>query len=228
MAGSSIAENSASDDAPERLTARSAAPSAYSISVKNGRTTARKPSASYAWRTGSTLPPVKWMNWRPGTALAKRGNDSISAWLIDCAPWLPPITSNTAWFSSKPSTVRASAFSIGSIAERTGRPVARISVLSTLGIAAGNWTNTSSANGASSFTARPGMAFASCRKMRAPISLPAITGGALVNPPIASTASGRFSRNSFRHWPSDDQKLAANRGKLRLRPTTGSDSTSIP
>ena len=210
MAGSSIAENSASDDAPERLTARSAAPSAYSISVKNGRTTACRPSTSYARCTGSTLPPVKWMNCRSGTALAKRGSDSISAWLIDCAPWLPPITSSTGWLSARPSAIRASAFSIGSIVARTGRPVARISVLSTLGIAAGNWTNTSSASGASSFTARPGMALASCRKMRAPTSFPTITGGALVKPPIANTASGRFSRNSFRHRPSDDQKLAAN------------------
>ena len=103
-----------------------------------------------------------------------------------------------------------------------------MSVLSTRGIAVGNWTNTSSASGASSFTARPGTALASCRKMRAPISFPAITGGALVNPPIASTASGRLSRNSFRHWPSDDQKPVANRGRLPLRAMTGSDSTSMP
>ena len=139
MAGSSIAENSASDDAPERLTARSAAPSAYSISVKKGRTTALRPSTSYACRTGSTTPlPVKWMNCSPGTALAKRGSELISAWLIDCAPWLPPITSSTGRSSARPSAIRASALANGSIAERTGRPVARMSVLSTRGIAAGN------------------------------------------------------------------------------------------
>ena len=38
-----------------------------------------------------------------------------------------------------------------------------------------------------------------------------MTGGALVKPPIASTASGRLSRKRFRHWPSDDQNPEANR-----------------
>src|SRR6185437_9529289 len=61
--GTRIAASSASEDAPERLTATVAAPSARSISPKNGCTVARRFFSAYARRTlSASAGPVRWKN----------------------------------------------------------------------------------------------------------------------------------------------------------------------
>jgi len=63
---------------------------------------------------------------------------------------------------------------------------------------------------AKNLLARPGMVFDSCRKVFAANFLAARIGGALVNPPIAKTASGFRILKMFREAQNDFQKLRAN------------------
>ena len=75
--------------------------------------------------------------------------------------------------------------------------------------ASGKPTNAASTNRASRRLARPGMVLDSCRNVFAPESFAAKTGGALVNPPIASTAAGERRWKSFCAAPKECQKLLA-------------------
>src|SRR5208283_4837817 len=93
---------------------------------------------------------------------------------------------------------------------RTGVPVMVTLRARRRAAADGKPTNASSTNRARKRLARPGMVLDSCRKVFAPKSFPTQIGGALVNPPIASTARGGRDWKIFCDARRDCQKLRAN------------------
>src|ERR1039458_5177262 len=93
---------------------------------------------------------------------------------------------------------------------RTGVPVVVTLRARRRAAAAGNPTNASSTKRARKRLARPGMVLDSGRKVLAPNFPAARMGGALVNPPMASTADGGRDLKKNRDARHDCQKLRAN------------------
>jgi hypothetical protein len=77
--------------------------------------------------------------------------------------------------------------------------------------------------------ALPGIVLDSCKKVCAPHRLPARIGGALVKPPIAKTASGRFVLNTLFAAPYDFLNPRKNAiSPPRCNPIAGNVTISIP
>src|SRR3569833_2161345 len=129
--------------------------------------------------------------------------------LIPLAPWLPPITNMVGRLGSRPSAARQTAGSRGLNCGRTGVPVVTTLLECSLDAACGKPTKHSSTKRESQRLALPGMVFDSCRKIRAPNFFAAKIGGALVNPPMASAASGLRAENALRAASHDFTKLRA-------------------
>ena len=153
---------------------------------------------------------------------ASPGKAAVTRRFTPSAPWLPPITSSTGLSGSSPSAERAPAGSIAANCGRTGVPDTVTHGFQRRSAASGKPTKHSSTTCASQRLARPGRVFDSCRKVTAPARFPASTGGALVKPPIASTACGGASRNARRAARKERTPAAAKAGRLPpARPIAG-------
>ena len=206
------------------------------MSCRKAWTTEREPSGAWAFRTSSRSgAPERWRNWRSASVRASSGSAARTSRFKPRAPWLPPVTSRTGRFGSRPKALRAAAGSRCSrrraMASRTGVPTHRELAQSSRRTAPGKPVKAWQANRARSRLARPGIVLDSWRNPAAPRSRAARNGGAAVNPPMARIAWGRPLPDANRRW---DAHQARQNPATKARtfpswsPVAGSVATSFP